>query len=306
MQIRPWDTLACCWDIKQPTKKQTNCTTFLIAQLDEHLNFCAVFSLWVYGISFSLVVHLHGLCLNGVHLEATLLCLFCLSDTEIVLPWRLGVYVTKDWCWQLSHGRPLDVTVLDCFIGQSATSEKIASERSKLYRALLFGAFQTSTEVASLSFFGTWVILPDLLHGWTQKLNSCVDADCQCLKWRSIWACCFVWLQARKGLSNIWSGWRVGADLQKLATSGVAWGAGESCLVWIFLMCSAHLPHCLALLVVLPFLCWVSGLSNLVHYSVSLFSFDFFASSVTSFTDLGNLDFPNHFCSAVSCLVRIV
>ena len=24
-QIRPWDTLACCWDIKQPTNKQTNC-----------------------------------------------------------------------------------------------------------------------------------------------------------------------------------------------------------------------------------------------------------------------------------------
>ena len=22
-QIRPWDTLACCWDVKQPTKKQT-------------------------------------------------------------------------------------------------------------------------------------------------------------------------------------------------------------------------------------------------------------------------------------------
>ena len=24
-QIRPWDTLACCWDVKQPTNKQT-CT----------------------------------------------------------------------------------------------------------------------------------------------------------------------------------------------------------------------------------------------------------------------------------------
>ena len=24
VQIRPWDTLACCWDIKQPTNKQTN------------------------------------------------------------------------------------------------------------------------------------------------------------------------------------------------------------------------------------------------------------------------------------------
>ena len=23
MQIRPWDTLACCWDVKQPTNKQT-------------------------------------------------------------------------------------------------------------------------------------------------------------------------------------------------------------------------------------------------------------------------------------------
>ena len=23
-QIRPWDTLACCWDVKQPTNKQTN------------------------------------------------------------------------------------------------------------------------------------------------------------------------------------------------------------------------------------------------------------------------------------------
>ena len=23
-QIRPWDTLACCWDVKQPTKQQTN------------------------------------------------------------------------------------------------------------------------------------------------------------------------------------------------------------------------------------------------------------------------------------------
>ena len=22
-QIRPWDTLACCWDVKQPTNKQT-------------------------------------------------------------------------------------------------------------------------------------------------------------------------------------------------------------------------------------------------------------------------------------------
>ena len=22
-QIRPWDTLACCWEVKQPTKKQT-------------------------------------------------------------------------------------------------------------------------------------------------------------------------------------------------------------------------------------------------------------------------------------------
>ena len=22
-QIRPWDTLACCWDVKQPTDKQT-------------------------------------------------------------------------------------------------------------------------------------------------------------------------------------------------------------------------------------------------------------------------------------------
>ena len=22
-QIRPWDTLACCWDVKQPTSKQT-------------------------------------------------------------------------------------------------------------------------------------------------------------------------------------------------------------------------------------------------------------------------------------------
>ena len=22
-QIRPWDTLTCCWDVKQPTKKQT-------------------------------------------------------------------------------------------------------------------------------------------------------------------------------------------------------------------------------------------------------------------------------------------
>ena len=25
-QIRPWDTLACCWDVKQPTNKQTNLT----------------------------------------------------------------------------------------------------------------------------------------------------------------------------------------------------------------------------------------------------------------------------------------
>ena len=24
VQIRPWDTLACCWDVKQPTNKQTN------------------------------------------------------------------------------------------------------------------------------------------------------------------------------------------------------------------------------------------------------------------------------------------
>ena len=23
VQIRPWDTLACCWDVKQPTNKQT-------------------------------------------------------------------------------------------------------------------------------------------------------------------------------------------------------------------------------------------------------------------------------------------
>ena len=22
VQIRPWDTIACCWDVKQPTKKQ--------------------------------------------------------------------------------------------------------------------------------------------------------------------------------------------------------------------------------------------------------------------------------------------
>ena len=26
-QIRPWDTLACCWDVKQPTNKQTNLTS---------------------------------------------------------------------------------------------------------------------------------------------------------------------------------------------------------------------------------------------------------------------------------------
>ena len=28
VQIRPWDTLACCWDVKQPTNKQTFLHTF--------------------------------------------------------------------------------------------------------------------------------------------------------------------------------------------------------------------------------------------------------------------------------------
>ena len=27
-QIRPWDTLACCWDIKRPSNKQTLCSNF--------------------------------------------------------------------------------------------------------------------------------------------------------------------------------------------------------------------------------------------------------------------------------------
>ena len=29
VQIRPWDTLACCWDVKQPTNKQTLFFSFL-------------------------------------------------------------------------------------------------------------------------------------------------------------------------------------------------------------------------------------------------------------------------------------
>ena len=32
-QIRPWDTLACCWDVKQPTNKQTLCVGCNITQM---------------------------------------------------------------------------------------------------------------------------------------------------------------------------------------------------------------------------------------------------------------------------------
>ena len=30
-QIRPWDTLACCWDVKQPTNKQTSVVIFCMS-----------------------------------------------------------------------------------------------------------------------------------------------------------------------------------------------------------------------------------------------------------------------------------
>ena len=33
VQIRPWDTLACCWDVKQPTNKQTNSACFVVLVL---------------------------------------------------------------------------------------------------------------------------------------------------------------------------------------------------------------------------------------------------------------------------------
>ena len=60
-QIRPWDTLACCWDVKHPTNKQTkedlkqgttalwfntmayNCNSFLWAYLKDRSRFSVVF-----------------------------------------------------------------------------------------------------------------------------------------------------------------------------------------------------------------------------------------------------------------------
>ena len=32
-QIRPWDTLACCWDVKQPTSKQTTLKSTVCVEL---------------------------------------------------------------------------------------------------------------------------------------------------------------------------------------------------------------------------------------------------------------------------------
>ena len=37
VQIRPWDTLACCWDVKQPTNKPTSVTH---STLSNHILFC--------------------------------------------------------------------------------------------------------------------------------------------------------------------------------------------------------------------------------------------------------------------------
>ena len=40
VQIRPWDTLACCWDVKQPTNKQTIFFVCLLACLFACLYVC--------------------------------------------------------------------------------------------------------------------------------------------------------------------------------------------------------------------------------------------------------------------------
>ena len=44
-QIRPWDTLACCWDVRQPTNKQT---TRLSLSLPLSLHICHCLCLSVY------------------------------------------------------------------------------------------------------------------------------------------------------------------------------------------------------------------------------------------------------------------
>ena len=44
VQIRPWDTLACCWDVKQPTKtKTTTKKTYLVFRHNWHPSFHTAF-----------------------------------------------------------------------------------------------------------------------------------------------------------------------------------------------------------------------------------------------------------------------
>ena len=71
-QIHPWDTLACCWDVKQPTNKQTSVSILWLGEIARFIQICNFFP-----------VQQHVKLSKQIHLWATLCLLFeCLNSQE--------------------------------------------------------------------------------------------------------------------------------------------------------------------------------------------------------------------------------
>ena len=128
-QIRPWDTLACCWDVKQPTNKQNLVFSTTLNHQDLHSRNCLV----------GLVVKASALRTEDWRFESRLQQNFSRSSHTCDL--KIGSLVATlpgAWCYRVSTetGRPSvsilwlsDVESLRCNFYLSVAAGKIEQTR---------------------------------------------------------------------------------------------------------------------------------------------------------------------------------
>ena len=121
-QIRPWDTLACCWDVKHPTNKQTNFNRSWQPVFRCKTGFMKLFSeVWLNIIVWWTIPFMVLLCINcGKHIKCNLFS--CLLD--LIFDTRrpssehyISMGMSDTWeyhsPWQLSHVICILIEVLE-------------------------------------------------------------------------------------------------------------------------------------------------------------------------------------------------